>query len=248
MELKRSLTNRNTPIAVIIGILCMIVGTEMNLLNSNFHTDAFYLFSFSYAHGTSSILLIIVPILVCLPFSTSYLQEKQSNFQQNIYVRINKRKYLITKVIINGLVGGLTITIILTISFLIFLIFKGTHSTVDLVNYLDLSGTPAYLYGISPFLYVLVIIIGSFFGGFTFSTITLSLSTIIKNKYISLLSPFILNAITGIFLQQINKVFYMANFFDVTYYSLNLIYIVLYEAIILSTFIGIFFYNGLKEE
>ncbi|MBU3227715.1 hypothetical protein [Clostridium algidicarnis] len=247
IEIRRALFNRITFLAILIGIICMVFGAENYLFDTTIKTDSVDLFRFAYSSGTSSILVLIAPILVCLPFSTSYLEEKQTYFYENIFIRINKIKYLVIKILVNGLVGGLIMSIILTISFIIFFIIKGWHINLDLANSLDLRNIYAYLCEVSPFAYVFFIIISSFFGGFTFATMSLSISTVIRNRYLASMFPFLFNILTGIFLVKINNLFYTVNFLDVSYFNINWFYIIIYELLLLTIFIGIFLHNGLKE-
>src|SRR3712207_7569766 len=77
--------------------------------------------SYLFTWSTRGFIGIFAPILVCLPFADSYLDDVDSGMQKYLYIKITRLKYGVIKLFVNGLLGGLVLLIGSFLSFLIFL-------------------------------------------------------------------------------------------------------------------------------
>lgn len=67
----------------------------------------------------SKLLHFIFPLLACLPYSMSIYSDIKSKYAYNIFVRINKRKYFLTKLIVQFLVSFSVVLFTMVVSFLL---------------------------------------------------------------------------------------------------------------------------------
>jgi len=193
-EFKRGFFSKRNLIAIVLCFLSIVLYKFEDLFNTYWKVEASYLFTWS----TRGFIGIFAPILVCLPFADSYLDDVDSGMQKYLYIKITRLKYGVIKLFVNGLLGGLVLLIGSFLSFLIFL-SRGIYVVKDanIINGL------ADLYTKSPFGYIFLIIFCMFIFGIVFSTLGLSISTIIKNKYVSMLFPFIFYMILSVFLDGV---------------------------------------------
>lgn len=136
------------------------------------------------------IYIVAMPILSVLPFTLSYLEDKEYGIIKYIDVRINHYKYLITKIFVNGISGGIAIafpTIIITI--FIFIFFNG--SIDDFYGKGMYGGAFNNLLTHSFILYIILHIFIEFIFGFAYASIALAVSAFINNKIAVMLSSFL---------------------------------------------------------
>ncbi|MFT8312865.1 MAG: hypothetical protein ABF633_01270 [Clostridium sp.] len=207
-QLKKAILSKRFLIIIFIGILIHILGGYNQI-----HKYLFFDYNASdiqtpqlqatvrsmvkkelnmYSVWFDSLLLYtpLMPIIAALPFSLSYLEDVKNGMIKYIDVRINHDKYLAAKLLTNGLVGGIAVslpTIILTI--IVRLSFSG--------NINDFSGKGMYggvfsnLLIYNFYLYVAVHIFIEFIFGFAYSSIALAVSSFIKNTIAVMISPFL---------------------------------------------------------
>src|SRR3712207_9304047 len=75
--------------------------------------------SYLFTWATRGFIGTFAPILVCLPFADSYLDDVDSGMQKYLYIKITRLKYGVIKLFVNGLLGGLVLLIGSFLSFLI---------------------------------------------------------------------------------------------------------------------------------
>ncbi|KEI11804.1 hypothetical protein Z959_13105 [Clostridium novyi B str. ATCC 27606] len=235
-EFKRGFFSKRNKIAILLCFLSMILCVFDNLIHIYPRDDASKLFTYTMAE----LIVIIAPILACLPFVDSYLNDVESGTLKYIYTKITPMKYAITKILVNGLLGGLVMLIGATLSFLVFLT-RGIHVSDSALINKELIN----IYTKTPFFYIVLIIFFMFIFGFVISTLGLGMSTIITNKYIAILFPFILYMLAGIFLGGINN-----RLDPMSLLSLDdgvLIYIVLYDLLLFVIGIVLFLTKILRH-
>lgn len=182
-EFKRGFFSVKNKLAISLCVMCMILYVVQNLIDINRKIDASYLF----VDTVTELIKLLAPILVCLPFVDSYLDDVNSGMHRYLYTKITPLKYALIKILVNGLLGGLVLLIGSSISFLIFLTRGINGFDNSLVN-----ENLLHIFNKSPLGFVLLSILFMFIFGITFSTLGLGLSTIFKNKYISILILFTL--------------------------------------------------------
>lgn len=207
-ELKRALKSKKIIIIIIIGILIHLLSLYMEIkpyIFYDFNTPDLQspelqakakllvekgLNIYSVWFSISKIYIVAMPIISALPFALSYLEDNEYGIIKYIDVRINHKKYLIIKMFVNSIAGGLAVsvpTIIMTI--LIPILFKGSIN--DFYGKGIYGGAFAPLLTYSFFLYISLHIFIEFIFGFAYASIALAVSAFIKNKIAIMLSPFI---------------------------------------------------------
>ncbi|MBH0176247.1 hypothetical protein IHV09_22070 [Fictibacillus sp. 23RED33] len=242
-EFKRAFISKNTAISLILCIICILVGSfESFYLFGFLQNNAFNLFMLSYSEGTSAILSTLFPLIVSIPFVSSYLSDVNSGLINYIVLKTGRLKYLTIKLIVNGVVGGSVIAGSLFFSFIIYLIVTG-FSKAELSNSTVVFGD---IYQQNPVLYIYLLILNSFICGMCFSTFGIGMSTLLKNKYLSVIFPFLFYIFSGTILLQINKLFNSVITYDLNfYYDLKYTDVLLYQGLLFLIGISLF-YSGAK--
>lgn len=152
-----------------------------------------FVFWMHFVSETYNIYILIVPLLASLAFSDAYAEDFNSGLVKGILTRVEKKKYLITRYAVNFITGGIVTILPLTINFL------GEMTAFPSIdnNYfygmplvLESSFAPNIFYH-HPFLYVIVRLLLLFLLGGMLASLGLSLSTIVKNRYIVLVFPYL---------------------------------------------------------
>lgn len=217
-QLKHCFRNKKFILFIMIGILVNVFsiineiapyisfkGMMMNITNSmkvvDKMDDPFNQYSL-WCDSLKSYMLAI-PILCAIPFSSSYVEDIKSGMIKYINLRISHKKYSLSKLLANSIIGGL-ITIIPTVfcTIIIFGVFNGDYNTCYIskifggkYNYLFLNKFP---------IYVLFQLMVEFLIGATYSSIALCVSTRTKNNIAILLSPYVFYMISSVVLSLLN--------------------------------------------
>lgn len=188
IELKKAFYSKRFLITIIFSFICLCVGSIEYLsgyINSS-NLGAFYLFTESYSSGFYSIFIYLSPIICSMPFALSYLDEIESKTFDTIIEKFGFKRYIKTKLVVNFLCGGITLSLSLIIYYLFLVLLKGI-SPSDMTYY-ELNQNLGSFVGNNQILYILIEIIFSFICGATFSNLTFCISFLLKNKYLSILS------------------------------------------------------------
>ena len=191
--------------------------------------NAFNLLIQGYSGGTASILAMLFPILVSIPYTSSYIIDMKSGYLKYILTRTKITNYIIIRIIINGLVGGFVLFISLSIAFIMFVLLKGTNSSEiysQTIIFKDVLNT-------NPYLYVLLILLNSFVCGFVFATFGLGFSTLLKNTYLTILFPFLFYILSGTLLVRFNPLFHAAVTYVLDYGGSSITTVIVYDLIML---------------
>ena len=157
-------------------------------------------FIFFYRSPLAYLLFIIMPILVAISYSDSYLEDLNSGFLKNILARCSKRKYLQNKFLANFIISGITISLPLLISLLMILMTQANIYPEKTGNALIVGNLNVNMYLNHPVLFTLMWIFIFFIFAGVISSIALGFSIVIRNKFVVLIAPFItINAIEILF-------------------------------------------------
>ena len=156
--------------------------------------------------SSMSIYSLFMPILVTMCYATSYFDDINSKFIKFINFRTNHKKYIFIKYAVNGIVGGVSLVLPPLLYFIILSIFG--HG--------DISTATAAIGGLfdnvlhkNPSVYLLIYFTIQFLFGFTYSTIALTVSTLIKNKIAIILSPVVYFFVMTFVAENLNLRFMM---------------------------------------
>jgi hypothetical protein len=120
-------------------------------------------------------LLICMPIIATLPFSTSYLVDKANNFKISVRKEVFFKTYLFSKYIVTFCSGGFIFSFPLIVSFLICEIFSPYGIPNSHINII--------------FMYICI----NFLFAGLMAVLGLGISTLTHKKYIAIAFPFLLN-------------------------------------------------------
>lgn len=196
-----------------------------------------------------NIIILLMPFITSLAYADSYLEDKKKEVTNFIYTRVSKNRYLLSKYSANFVIGGLTIFIPLVINFIILIMFLPSIEPHPIIGY---SIVPydylfANIYYSHPIIYILLWMFIYFLYGGAFSSISLGVSTVVKNKIGVLSSSFIILTIISIIIEVTNlPIKEPTNIYSFGYESLSTIVIRFLIIVILSG--GLFFIGGRNDK
>ncbi len=98
--------SKNTVIAFCLILSSLVIGMVSSWTSIQaFKGISFFLYSFSLSQG--AILPVIILMIVALPFSNAYLQDKENNMIYGMLTRTTLKRYYLTKFLVNSLVSTL---------------------------------------------------------------------------------------------------------------------------------------------
>jgi len=215
-EFFRAFCNRKTISAFSLSFLCLLIGAYEPLKYSSKLYDFADTFIMAQTTGVASLIALLFPLICSLPYSTSHITECESGYINYIFTKTERKLYIKTKLIVNGLVGGFVISIPCFIIFIIIIMFKGLNLSVDSGSVINFYKDFYLSY---PILYVLFLILNSFICGFIFANLGLGISAFIKNKYIVAVLPFCYYIFSAIVLSNFSIYFNAVTLFDIHQYA-----------------------------
>ncbi len=158
----------------------LIVGMEQP------HFNYGYAYLFLWAHdGPRGVTGLVAPLLVAIPFASSYYLDKKSGFLKYIYLRTERRKYIISRLFSNAVVGGSVLFFSFLILLAVLFILRPGPSDPG-----EISGAFSSVYYQNELAYLFILIGISFLFGATYATLSLAVSAYVNNQYIAIVLPF----------------------------------------------------------
>lgn len=154
--------------------------------------------------------VLFAPLAAALPYADTFAQERAQKFSRYVLLRIKHQRYLITKVLVNGLSGGLALALPMTIFFgftsLKYARMLPASSEMQHIfseffpgqEYVDTrcSGFLCeFYYSSTPDFYIFHRILLGFIFGLVFATLGMAISAFTNNRYIILSFPLIFRSI-----------------------------------------------------
>lgn len=189
---------------LVIGSMISAILLEdmsMSLLENSYEPINFFLTGYT---GSKSTLAVIAPIVCTLPIATGYVVDYQSGFEKNIIVKMGMKKYYQSRFITSMIVGGLSILIPMMLFFVgSFFLF---HDPMSQELFEDMiQNSPYKIAGvISPYLYVVIILLHCFVFGMVYAVLGFAVSFFIKKKYIVWIFPFFISIAFSLFAIYLN--------------------------------------------
>lgn len=247
VELKRAVYSKNTLFAAVLVFILLVIPAYKESINPWPNEDGIDFFIRIGAYLPTSYLPLLAPIIACIPFSNSYILDKASGFSKYIYPKLEVKRYLTIKLLVNAIVSGVTLFIPQMIMLTILLIIRGINS-----NKIEMVGAFSIIYSNSKIAYILILLIVQFVFGAVFSTFALGISSINENKYLTIIIPFIYVIITGTVFEilGLNNIFNfnVVTLFDISYYAkMTISNVVIYDALLFSIGNALFYYFGMKR-
>lgn len=259
-EFKRAFSTISFKIAILIGLIFSIlnaikynsfsIGEQLKSVAKMDPVTPFQNFMLFQLNPISNVFILIIPLLCTLAYGDSYAEDVNSRFLNSLITRVSKGKYLTTRYIVNFIMAGVTIAVPLLINFIIAML-----STPNIEPDIIYGNSPMLsdsfligLYFAHPIIYSLMLIVIDFFWAGAFASIALGVSIFVKNKFLVLIIPFILNFFIPSILQAFNLYGYQP--MELTYVvclgnpigiSFEFIFVVI------ATF-SLFYFGGKKHE
>lgn len=193
------------------------------------------------------LLPLLAPIICCLPSSTKYIEDETSGISKFLFIKIKRKDYLKVRLIVNAMVSAFTIVIpqIIMLSFLI--LRHGINGTE-----IEVVGAFHEVFFISKIGYIGIVLLVTMLSSIVFSTFSMGLSKVVKNKYLTIIVPFVYVLISGtiFYVFGINDIFNLnvSILFDISYnLYLTIANLLIYEAILLFIGISLFCFWGEKN-
>lgn len=256
VELKRAFQSKGFYLSLIIGIVFSILQLKEDGFFYPFEETYFgpwslydYWIMFKAGSFRNS-MLMLMPLLTAICYSSSFLEDRKSGFSKSIYTRINRKEYIRAKYIANFLASFVVIVIPLII-YLLFLLMTIPNIKPDVSIYnqtIRQYGMLHNLYYSQPILYILMATcIYGIFGGI-YSSVSLVVSLKIKNIFVVLSTPFLFAFILDM-IMHILKTYDLSPINYLSVFSRANGTVVLLEIIIgvLLTF-SMFYLGGKNEE
>lgn len=202
VEMKRVFKSKAFYISILIGIglsLWVLISQlnevkELNETIKEYGTEKLGLYyprnlynsfiGLDYVYVPSTILYVIIPLLVTMPYGMSYYKDKKSGYIKNVFIKCDRKQYYLSKYIAVFFSGVIVTMVILVFSlFLSAMFFPALmpESVTDQVLPFASGPMLSGLFYTHPMCYVAIyIMIDSIFMG-AIATLALGISIIAKN-------------------------------------------------------------------
>lgn len=206
IELSRALKNPAFLVTILIGIALVIYHTIANVMPAVSAMDEFAQHGeapysvFNTSLGiegfslTSVLLLYLFPILAVLAFADSFFTDVKSGYIKNVYIRTKKKNYLIAKFIAVFVSAGIAaiapmlLSLFVTSGLLPSILPEPNSATY----FIGAQGMWAELFYSNPYLYIFCFLALDFVFAGVLATVSLAMSFVVSNRFIVLLSPFVI--------------------------------------------------------
>jgi len=201
-DIKRAVFSRTSHLAIAITVLIIALGAGIKQL---FPEKALEYGLMTYYHAQlltnslrSDIVLMALPIICTLPYTTAFLDEYTSGYIKTYLMKCDKKQYIKGKVLAPAISGGLVFSAgILAFFFIAKLIYSPMENVSE--------------YAIPPFMNVLMYAIKFFFAGALWASVGALLANISLSKYMAYASPFVFFYVLVILQERYFRNLYVIN-------------------------------------
>lgn len=188
-NLKKSFLNMGMFFSIIAAFIILIrTFFTYDLFNIGQEMDIISLLTYPFAMSTFVPFACLFPIL---PYAFTFLEEKNSGYYKYVLMRCSRKKYIFNKILFTGISGGASLVCPFAIIFLIADICSCDVSTEHFpYMYIDKIWGP-YVFILGGRLVLLLRLVLIFLFGVLWAEIALFISTIVSNRYIVFIVPFV---------------------------------------------------------
>lgn len=246
-EFKRCFFSKITFLGMAITFICLVIPYIDDLKIPYPNADGIIFFIRSSACLPLSYLPLLAPLIACIPSATTYIVDKKSGILNYILLKMKRKKYITIRIAVNFLVSGLVL-VIPQIIMLIFLIIRhGINNTS-----IEVVGAFSSVFYNSKIAYVTIMLVVFFISSAVFSTFALGISSIVENKYLTIILPYIYVIISGTVFEmvEVNRIVNLnvMTLFDIGYnLDLTSLNVILYELALFIMGVLLFYYFGEKK-
>lgn len=207
-------------------------------------------------HGSefeNALLVRLFPILSSMPYAVTYLSDIRSGMIKNFHTRTKKINYLMAKYIAVFVTGGIPIALPLLINYLISAATLPSLYWQTGVYAMGANSMWTDIFFTYPHIYVLMYISLLYVCGGLMSTLVLVFSTLVSNRFVAVLAPYIVAEFANAVLRMSGikwvKGLMPSRLFNIAQTPPNFgISYVVYIGIMLLLGILVYFIGGLKHE
>jgi hypothetical protein len=174
----------------------------------------YYWIGFNYS-SFRSIIYAVMPILCALPFGTAVYSDGIKHYDSQYFIRTKAENYYISKAVTLFLNGGVVAAFPFAASLYINLMVLPVESANPLTNYdFPLADNLAFsgLFLKNPILYCVVYILWIFISFGFINTLTFVFSFILSNKFVVMISPYVVYFLSFVILEFVPANFFLWNF------------------------------------
>lgn len=136
---------------------------------------------------------LILPLLAALSYADAYAEDFNTGLIKGILTKVAKKKYLLIRYTVNFLVGGFVVMFPVVVNFM------ANMAAFPLIDNHPIYGMPIVsidsfwpsLFYQLPLIYIIVRMLLLFLLGGMLASLGLALSTVVKNRYVVLVFPFL---------------------------------------------------------
>lgn len=181
-------------IALALGILSGIGGVVAyysdTLWNEPAEISCYDAWLYCLSVGEGSFYRAMFPVIICLPYLTTFYSDRNSSFIFNITSRMSYLRYLCIKIGI-GLISAISVILLILVSWLcICLVLFPCNLPITEFNYAP-KGIFSQYFILHPLRYITIIILLNLITAAVFYLISMALSFVVKNKRLVIGAPFI---------------------------------------------------------
>ena len=187
--------------AVSLLLLMTFIMTYTHIPEKSYVDHWYYIYLQSYY-------TYLIPLLVCLPFADSLVLDRKEGFIRAILARSKYGAYAWAKVFANGLAGAVAVSLPLALSYVLLSISNKNPLNNPALNVFYMrpqEGFLGMLFREHPDMFFLVIIAAVIVMGFLWATLGLSVSLVIKNRYVAIGFPFLFSGILQYFVERTRR-------------------------------------------
>lgn len=215
-DLKRFIFSIEMIVAIIITAIGLATGISF-IITDGFsfeYTSLIQMYNFCIFTG---LVCLFFPIIAAIPITNTLITEQESGFKNMILTRTSRKKYIISRIVSVSITGFLCL-FLGSLLFLIIFYICGVRCVAspghDVEAFLIDSTYWDLIENDKEIIALLLMITVLSVSGIGRSVITLALCHIVKNKYIVLILPFVLERILVLILdplETVSKVFFYLN-------------------------------------
>ena len=200
-DIKRAVFSLPFLVSVAIMILVIMFGAGKDMLfprELKYGLSPFYHMNIIFAALRSDIVLIVVPIICTLPYTSAFLDEYTSGYIKIYIMKTHKEDYVRGKVLAAAISGGLTMVVsVCIVTILAALIYRP----------MEIASEEA----VSPILNLIIKTVVFFLSGCLWSSVGMLLANVSMSKYMAYASPFVIYYVLVILAERYFRSVYVIN-------------------------------------
>ena len=204
IEMERAFKNKYMLLSLIIGNLIGIIHFVLSVIPKSININKYLEYGYPPSVYNSALILdfgtyyntvfyFVVPLICALPFAMSYFEDIESGYIKNICIRTDKKVYLVSKYFSVFISAGVVCIIPILVNLILTMTIIPMISPEPATMLFGIYGFN-YLYNVfanTPLLYVFIYIIIDFLLSGVLSCLALSITKLLPNKYLVMLTPFV---------------------------------------------------------